>query len=912
MRVLRLVPLPLAVVLLALGGAGAALAAQPPNHNDPCANTLGRDSCGTTGVGSYETYKYGVRWFGDYRGAIPGVASTYCIDLNFWYPAAKYNYQPVASSTLVNRDSIVVTTLRQQELAYAIWNYGRTTDPNQAAAVMLYVHTLMGDGRPGEVSPSVLGPGVVSLFDTISTAAARYHGPYRIVAQLPPALSAGAHATATVRVLSASGEALPDTKVLLSATGVSGAPASLTTDASGVAQVMLTATGAGGIHVVLTAPQLASTLPAIYQATAGAAMTNGQRLAVPTSQSVTATLGSTVTKTQLRVASLASPSVLAVGHGSHDRVTVAGAGSGWHATVAVTAYGPFPTVGAISCDTAHSFWTGTIQADGPGSYSVGPVYFTKPGWYAYREVVPGSADVLGVASNCTDPLERVEVQVQPKAHTVVSAQTLKPGAQLSDTISVSGLDGQSANVQAALYGPFSSASAISCKVPIWTGTVTATTNGTVTTQPFALTVPGYYTYSEQISAQGFVRAATTPCGEASETAIVTATPAVDTEVASQLVVPGSPISDRLEVTGLGSLSTTVGVQLWGPFQTKGGISCAGTPYWSGTLTAKGNGQYQTPQVVVQRVGYYTFRESILPTTAIAGVTGECGAATETTLAEAQPTVTTVVQSAIVRPGSGLADLIHVTGLGQTKARITVQLFGPFGTSEGIRCTGTPAWQQTVTLPGDGNFRSPSVRIAKAGFYVFHEMVVGSALIKPATTSCAETAETSLGAPMIITGRGDVTTQVLAPTSGPAPTQVQIPSLGIQAPVSSIGIDLATGDLGVSPDIHRVGWWSDGAAPGSSSGAVLLAGHVDSATAGAGALFALKSARAGALVELTLSNGRTVTYKVESVQLYLKKNLPLDVFSRSGPPRLVIVTCGGPFDTTTRHYLDNVVLTAVPT
>jgi hypothetical protein len=35
------------------------------------------------------------------------------------------------------------------------------------------------------------------------------------------------------------------------------------------------------------------------------------------------------------------------------------------------------------------------------------------------------------------------------------------------------------------------------------------------------------------------------------------------------------------------------------------------------------------------------------------------------------------------------------------------------------------------------------------------------------------------------------------------------------------------------------------------------------------------------------------------------------FARDGPPRLALVTCGGPFDERTRHYRDNVVITAEP-
>ena len=60
-------------LILMLAGALALLAvspatneAVPPNPKDPCANN-GRDTCGTTGVGFYKTYRYGQRWFGDFQ-----------------------------------------------------------------------------------------------------------------------------------------------------------------------------------------------------------------------------------------------------------------------------------------------------------------------------------------------------------------------------------------------------------------------------------------------------------------------------------------------------------------------------------------------------------------------------------------------------------------------------------------------------------------------------------------------------------------------------------------------------------------------------------------------------------------------------------------------------------------------------
>src|SRR3954452_12240707 len=94
-------------VLLAF--CGAARAAEPPNQNDPCSKH-GRDSCGTTGKGSYRNYRYGVRWFGDYRGAVDGVNSgTFCIDLRYWYPSKAYDYEERSAAGLKNRDGDAVS-----------------------------------------------------------------------------------------------------------------------------------------------------------------------------------------------------------------------------------------------------------------------------------------------------------------------------------------------------------------------------------------------------------------------------------------------------------------------------------------------------------------------------------------------------------------------------------------------------------------------------------------------------------------------------------------------------------------------------------------------------------------------------------------------------------------------------------
>ena len=130
-------------------------------------------------------------------------------------------------------------------------------------------------------------------------------------------------------------------------------------------------------------------------------------------------------------------------------------------------------------------------------------------------------------------------------------------------------------------------------------------------------------------------------------------------------------------------------------------------------------------------------------------------------------------------------------------------------------------------------------------------------------------------------------------------------------MTPVGIDLKNGALGVPASVGRLGWWRDGAAPGDRNGAVLVAGHVDSATAGIGAFFRLPQARPGDRAQVVTRDGRTRTYRVTSVRTMPKGQLPTSIYSLAGPARLVLVTCGGPFDPVAGRYRDNVVVTAVP-
>lgn len=144
-----------------------------------------------------------------------------------------------------------------------------------------------------------------------------------------------------------------------------------------------------------------------------------------------------------------------------------------------------------------------------------------------------------------------------------------------------------------------------------------------------------------------------------------------------------------------------------------------------------------------------------------------------------------------------------------------------------------------------------------------------------------------------------------------PVRVQVPSAGIEVSVQPVGV-APDGLMELPENVAVAGWYRYGGDPDSDAGTTVIAAHVDSLEYGLGPFSQLKGLAAGTQVLVTTADGATYSYVIESVQNVLKEQLPLDqVFDREGPPRLVMITCGGQFNYDTLNYSDNVVAVAVP-
>jgi hypothetical protein len=146
---------------------------------------------------------------------------------------------------------------------------------------------------------------------------------------------------------------------------------------------------------------------------------------------------------------------------------------------------------------------------------------------------------------------------------------------------------------------------------------------------------------------------------------------------------------------------------------------------------------------------------------------------------------------------------------------------------------------------------------------------------------------------------------------PDPARLTVPALGIDAPVDAVGVE-PDGTMTIPEDVSRIGWYRFGPAPGAPEGSAVLAGHVDDAVQGLGAMSPLAQASVGDQVQVTDAAGGSTTWQVVAREEFGKQSVPLaDLFTRTGPPRLVLITCGGPFLADIRSYEDNVVVVAEP-
>jgi len=140
-----------------------------------------------------------------------------------------------------------------------------------------------------------------------------------------------------------------------------------------------------------------------------------------------------------------------------------------------------------------------------------------------------------------------------------------------------------------------------------------------------------------------------------------------------------------------------------------------------------------------------------------------------------------------------------------------------------------------------------------------------------------------------------------------PARIQIPAIGVSARVISLGLNKDR-TIQMPNSWVEAGWYEHGPAPGERGPAVVV-GHVDSKS-GPAVFYRLRALRRGDVIRIVRRDGTAVRFRVQRIERWPKSRFPTRrVYGFSRGAALRLVTCGGDFNASTGHYVDNTIVYA---
>jgi sortase (surface protein transpeptidase) len=140
-----------------------------------------------------------------------------------------------------------------------------------------------------------------------------------------------------------------------------------------------------------------------------------------------------------------------------------------------------------------------------------------------------------------------------------------------------------------------------------------------------------------------------------------------------------------------------------------------------------------------------------------------------------------------------------------------------------------------------------------------------------------------------------------------PVRLLIPKLQVDSSLETLHQD-SRGVLVAPAYADTAGWWSKGVVPGDV-GAAVIVGHLDTIL-GPAVFEHLKQLRPGDLIDVRMSDGRTVKFAVDGSHVVKKALFPsAEVYGATPDAQLRLITCSEPFDPVAHSYTDNLVVFA---
>jgi sortase (surface protein transpeptidase) len=142
-----------------------------------------------------------------------------------------------------------------------------------------------------------------------------------------------------------------------------------------------------------------------------------------------------------------------------------------------------------------------------------------------------------------------------------------------------------------------------------------------------------------------------------------------------------------------------------------------------------------------------------------------------------------------------------------------------------------------------------------------------------------------------------------PVEGVAPVELQVDSVGVDAPIElGAVVDGAMQD----PSGPWVVSWYDQLGKIGEGGNVVMAGHVDYWNVGPAVFWDVRDLPAGDVIRVVGEDGKNYEYAVQWTQPYMAEELTPEVIQNdivgdTGEETLTLITCGGEFNPDTGEY-----------
>ena len=306
------------------------------------------------------------------------------------------------------------------------------------------------------------------------------------------------------------------------------------------------------------------------------------------------------------------------------------------------------------------------------------------------------------------------------------------GDPISDTATLSGA---TANAGGTItFHLFSNAT---CTSEVSTGLspVAVSGNGDYNSGDFTPSAVGTYYWTASYSGDASNAPASTACGDANESSVVTkAKPALSTNAAGPVTL-GDPISDTAHLSGAtadagGSITFHLFSDATCATQISTGLSPVGV---------NGNGDYNSGNYTPTAAGTYYWTAAYSGDAKNEAASTSCGDANESSVvARKQPGLTTTA-TASVTIGDPISDTAHLSGAtSDAGGTITFHLYSDNQCQNEVSTGLTP-----VAVSGNGDYNSGNYTPSAVGTYYWTASYSGDANNLPVATACGDPGESSV-------------------------------------------------------------------------------------------------------------------------------------------------------------------------